>query len=335
MITRPVHFDYGTLHKISPPTAVIDLCAQHEDWEATDFSSEICNIGGISPPKKVHAPLTQKKNYDIGLRLDLPRSPANEKCGMFMVNAILLDGERVKLGSSKRPEILPYTSNLVHGIRVIASWPFFIWGSRKEVEQVDIDLFINYIEVPDRPLHFVELYISRPCVQVAGARITLEPHLYGVQWLMKHYFFTSALGGIFIISSVFEALIVLVVLWFHLLKSNRVWGQRQQQQQEQSSGGTHRVEDNVSTQLHSFGESEERLSVPETVPQIQGEMQFSDDSSSYSVMLSKEVESNQEEQQDYDVSSSEGIGNINSIDPFGSPSGENIRHRRPHNSTSL
>ncbi len=329
MITRPVHFDYGTLHKISPPTAVIDLCAQHEDWEVTDFSSE-CAVGGISPPKKAHAPLRRKKNYDIGLRLDLPRSPANEKCGMFMVNAILLDGERVKLGSSKRPEILPYTSNLVHGIRVIASWPFFIWGSRKEVEQVDIDLFINYIEVPDRPLHFVELYISRPCVQVAGARITIEPHLYGFQWLMKHYFLTSALAGIFFINSVFEVLIVLVVLWLHLLKSNKAGGQRQQQQQQQSSGGTHPVEDNFSTQLHSLGES-----VPETVPQIQGEMQFSNDSSSYSAMLSEEVESYHEVQQDYDVRSSEEIGNINSIDPFGSPSGVNIRRRQPHNLASL
>ncbi len=333
MITRPVHFDYGTFHKRLPPTAVIDLCAQHEDWEATDFSSKC--VVGIPPRKKARAPLRQKKNYNIGLTLDLPRSPTNEKCGMFMVNAVLLDGERVKLGSSKRPAVLPYTSNLVHSLRVIGSWPFFTWGSRKEVEQVDIGLFNDYVEVPDYPLHSIELYISRPCVQVAGARLTIEPHLYGVQWLMKHYFFTSALGGIFVINSVSDILILLVILWSYLSRSNKARGQ-QHQQQQQPLGSTHPVEDDTFTQLHPLGESEVRLSVSEAVPQVQGEAQFLDDSSSYSATLSEVVESLQKEQQDNDgVCSFEEIGRGVSSDPFGSPSSMNIRRRQPYSPTSL
>ncbi len=333
MITQPVHFDYGTLHEISSPTAVIDLYAQHEGWEATDLSSE-CVIGGISPPKKVHPPLRQKRKYDISLRLDLPRSPTNEKCGVFMVNANLLDGERVKLGSSKRPEILPYASNLVHSMRVIASWPFFILGSRKEVEQLDVDLFINYIEVPDRPLHFVELSISRRCVQVAGAKITIEPHLHRVQWLMKHYFFTSALGGIFIINCVYGVAIVLLVLCFHLLKSHGVWDQRPNRQQEQSSDGTQRIEDNVSTQLHYLDESEEPVSIPETVPQPHDEVHFSDDSLDYAATVSEECFQDSKHYEDSDLFSRR-IDRINNNESFASPYGADIRRRQPHNSPNL
>ncbi len=287
VITRPVHFDYGAVYKRLPPTAVIDLRAQHEDWKATNSLSE-CVIDTPLPKKPARTPLRQKKKYDIRLRLDLPRSPANEKCGMFMVNAILLDGERVKLGSSKRPAILPYASNLVHGIRVFASFPFFIWGSRKEVDHVDIGLFNNYVEITDHRLQSIELHISRPCVQVAGARITIEPHLYRTQWLMKHYFFTSALGGIFIINSLFGVLVLLLILWVYTHKPNKDDGR-----QQQSSNSTHPVEDDVSTQLHPLSENEARLSVSEMVSQVQDEMQPLDDSSSYSAMLA-EVESHQE-----------------------------------------
>ncbi len=335
MITRSVYFDYGTFHKRLPPTAMIDLCAQPEGWEATDFSSNC--VVGMPPPNKSRAPLRKKKNYNIGLTLDLPRSPTNEKCGMFMVNAVLLDGERVKLGSSKRPAVLPYTSNLVHGLSVIGSWPFFTWWGRKEVEQVDIDLFNNYLEVPDHPLHSIELYVSRSCVQVVGARLTIEPHLYGVQWLMKHYFFTSALGGIFVINSVSDILIILAFFLSYSLRrrSNKMAVGRPQRRQQQLLDDTHHVEDDTFTQLHPLGESEERLSVSEVAPgQVQGEAQFSNDSPSYSATLSEDDESLQKEQQDNDgMCNFEEISRRICIDPFGSPSGTNIRQRRPYSST--
>mmetsp|Transcript_18284 Transcript_18284/g.20842 ORF Transcript_18284/g.20842 Transcript_18284/m.20842 type:complete len:694 (+) Transcript_18284:557-2638(+) len=144
-----------------PPTASIDLKAQHTQWEAytpnvaplqqsmskSSFTSSSSTSSSASSASSPFLSNNIPKPYFIDIELTLPESPINHQIGMFMIEKTIFNKNKKMIASSKRPVIIPYQSSYIYKWKHtfwIVFHLFFLWEERQIVNVNLFDHFYNH-----------------------------------------------------------------------------------------------------------------------------------------------------------------------------------------------
>lgn len=112
-----------------------------------DTESSICSF------PSTHIQLTKRQQflmvgqrYKIYLTFEMPESEANKNLGMFMVCLELNNNENMVVGSSCRPVMLHYRSQLMYIIKTLVMAPLLILGTAEEKQIITVEMFSDYEE---------------------------------------------------------------------------------------------------------------------------------------------------------------------------------------------
>ena len=167
---------------------------------------------------RLRPPLTADQAYDVALRLQLPRTPANRAVGNFMLDLALLapshpaaspadllpsalhaaNASGAVLARARRPAILTYASPLVDAARTLAALPWFLLGWRRESETLTVPMleavaFARGADgVPDRARVVVEAATAgAEQMQFYDVAVRVRARFRGLRWLLYNYAVTS------------------------------------------------------------------------------------------------------------------------------------------------
>ena len=154
--------------------------------------------------------LSAQQAYDVSLRLQLPRTPANRAVGNFMLDlALLAPGARPPppganasadgvLARARRPAILTYASPLVDAARTLAALPWFLLGWRRESETLSVPMLEAVAfargadRVPDRARVVVEAATAgAEQMQFYEVSVRVRARFRGLRWVLYNYAATS------------------------------------------------------------------------------------------------------------------------------------------------
>ncbi|PGH23343.1 hypothetical protein AJ80_02596 [Polytolypa hystricis UAMH7299] len=143
--------------------------------------------------------LVSAQKYDVSVRLNVPRTPANRAAGNFMLDlalfsqsadSIIADLSAQPVAHSRRTAILTYTSPLVDTAHRVSRMPFYVFGWRREAERLDIGM-IERIEFPNGKGNMpqslrLELQ-SLERMQIYDAVVRFDARFSGLRWLMYNW----------------------------------------------------------------------------------------------------------------------------------------------------
>eukprot|EP00051_Salpingoeca_urceolata_P022381 m.363838 g.363838 ORF g.363838 m.363838 type:complete len:570 (-) comp19963_c0_seq62:4243-5952(-) len=213
----PLYFDFGTRSPLGEPAT----------------SLQLAHGGGDRL-------LARNQGYNFFVDLTLPRSPANERAGMFMVTLILgstydeVTGIKAfapiptqavitdKMVALARPARLPYQSWVA---QVVSSTVWLVpnlLGVTHETDRVTVPLFYNRFDRPHMPFSWAAVALSEHTLEVTDATLRIEAHMTGLTYLMYNWFFSSSVVGITTLSVFFGVSCLLLALCYFWLRHDNV-----------------------------------------------------------------------------------------------------------------
>ncbi|CAH2061936.1 unnamed protein product, partial [Iphiclides podalirius] len=176
---------------------------------------------GMCSFPSAHVQLTRQSNllmsgqpYRIKLILDMPETQVNKDLGMFMVCAQMRGKGGVFISSSCRSSMLRHRSRLHQLIRTTVFAPLLLGGLDEEKQQVQVELFSDFVDDPELPVTDVYVELQSRFAQTYACELHIQAHFTGLRYLMYYWPRTSAVVGIS--SNLFFVSLIFVLSWYHL-----------------------------------------------------------------------------------------------------------------------
>ena len=192
----------------SYPSTTLDLLSKASQYQTTAFTRLPPVSSRILMPDRVYV-------FHIDMEVpDLSIYNSENRYGLWMVTVELLTVDDLLLAKSTRPMATRYVSPFLQTLRTFAFAPLYVFGWKHESQRLSVECFDYYQESPDFPLAKARVSLSSNNVYYYNAYLSISPQLNMIQYIMYHWFYTTAITVI-VCSSV-----LLGVAWaFFLLYS--------------------------------------------------------------------------------------------------------------------
>lgn len=144
--------------------------------------------------------LTRNQEFDVSIHLELPESDENKAAGMFMVGLQLSDEQNTTLATAKRPCILRYKSTILHWMQTAFYSVPYVLGLFEQRQFFTLELLQAAANPWANPAKQALVTIDDTRVQIYSASLIFHIRLYGLRYLMWHFFWTTALCSTFFLT---------------------------------------------------------------------------------------------------------------------------------------
>ncbi|XP_055368242.1 seipin-like isoform X2 [Betta splendens] len=227
-------FLYGSFYYAYMPRAAFSTPLHYHYRTDCDSPAPLCSypVANISLLRNRKHVLTFGQTYRISLHLEMPESPTNEDLGMFMIKATCFSQKDVQLASSVRSaqqplpasvsrfSMLRYRSDLLKTLTTVLFLPAFLAGTSEQKQQLEVELFSNYVDDPYSPSVTAVIEILSHKVQIYSSQLYVHAHFTGIRYLLFYFPVVSALVGV---ASNFIFLSVLFVVSYMRLLLRFEW----------------------------------------------------------------------------------------------------------------